>query len=131
MSDGLVHFHDQLRAVWKARDKDNPFVRGLLRVNGNGSDNRITVTERWFTLLGHAFFCCVSRDATDYNGMLLTDVFSPVITRVDEKTLKAFSTTDRDMRQQVLIASSWFAIRLTPILWVDKGPLYGKLIDLG
>ena len=102
MSGDLVHFHDQLRAVWKGRDKDNPFVRGLLQVDGNGSDNRITMTERWFTLLGHAFFCCVSRDATDYTGVLLTDVFSPVITRVDEKILKAFSTTDRDMRQQVL-----------------------------
>ena len=65
MSDSLVHFHDQLCAVWKARDKDSPFVRGLLRVDGNGSDNTITMTERWFALLGHAFFCCVSQDVID------------------------------------------------------------------
>ena len=101
MSGGLVNFHDQLRAVWKVRDKDNPFVRGLLRIGGGGSDNKITVIERWLTLLGHAFFCCDARDAADYSGVLLTDVFSPVISRVDERTLTAFSTTDQDVQQQV------------------------------
>ena len=71
MSDSLVHFHDQLRAVWKARDKDSPFVRGLLRVDGNGSDNTITMTERWFALIAGTrvlLLCFTGRDELQWGA---------------------------------------------------------------
>lgn len=88
-SSGVVRLHDQLRAVWKSRDNGEPIVRGYLLL---GSGNEKSAAERWFVLLGHSFFYTIHRDSPEYSGALLTDIFSPVATRVDEETLKKFNS---------------------------------------
>ena len=91
MSSGVVRLHEQLRAVWKARDKEEPIVRGHLLL---GPANDRSVVERWFVLLGHSFFYTIQRDSPEYCGALLTDIFSPVVSRVDEKTLEDFNSPE-------------------------------------
>lgn len=89
-SSGVVRLHDQLRAVWKSRDNEEPVVRGYLLL---GSGNEKSVAERWFVLVGHSFFYTIHRGSPEYSGALLADIFSPVATRVDEKTLEKFTST--------------------------------------
>ena len=117
-ANNFVRFYEQLRAVWRSRDKEQPFVRGYLLTRTrpppplNGYNNRspghqnggnelesalwgpAEVVERWFTLLGHALFYCTSKESAEYNGAMLTDIFSPVMARVDDKTLNAFGALE-------------------------------------
>lgn len=124
-ASNFVRFYEQLRAVWRSRDKEQPFVRGYLLTRTrpppplNGYNNHSPghqnggkelsesafwgppeVVERWFTLLGHALFYCTSKESVEYNGAMLTDIFSPVMARVDDKTLNAFGALET---QQVII----------------------------
>lgn len=139
-----VRFYEQLRAVWKSRDREQPFVRGYLltrtrppsSLNGyyhthtahqNGCSDvdstlrvRTEVVERWFTLLGHALFYCTSRESAEYNGAMLTDIFSPVMARVDEKTLTGFGAPEA---QQV---SSFFLQAVCYNYSLDPGPFSAK-----
>ena len=83
-----IRTHDQLRAVWKARDRDVQPVRGYVSF---GSDpEKRTVQERWFFVTGHELFYTVSRESSEHSGVYLADVFCPVITQVTEVTLKEF-----------------------------------------
>ena len=121
-ANNIVRFYEQLRAVWRSRDKEQPFVRGYLLtrttrppppLNGynhhssrspghRNSGNELEpafwgppeVVERWFTLLGHALFYCTSKESAEYNGAMLTDIFSPVMARVDDKTMNAFGALE-------------------------------------
>ncbi len=91
---------EQLRALWLTKDREHPFVKGYLKtkikrtyLNGHTdgiSDAGANVVERCFTLLGHCLFHCLQKDSVDFTGALLTDVFSPVIARVDDKKLESF-----------------------------------------
>ena len=90
-----LRMHEQLRAVWRKRDKEHPFVWGML-LTGIGNEKK--VIERWFTLLGHALFYCIHRDSPEYSGVFLTDAFNPAVSRVDEKTLTTFNAVDREVR---------------------------------
>eukprot|EP00731_Ephydatia_muelleri_P038113 Em0657g5a len=84
----VARTHDQLRAVWKARDKELQPVRGYVLF---GSDPQMrTVQERWFFVSGHQLFYTASRESPEYSGVYLADVFSPVITQVTETTLIEF-----------------------------------------
>jgi hypothetical protein len=89
MSGGVLRLHEQLRAVWKSRAKDEPFVRGYL-LNRAGNETSAPA-ERWFVLLGHSFFYTIRRDSPEYSGALLADIFSSVTTRMDRKTLEKFN----------------------------------------
>ena len=90
---GFLRMHEQLRALWKGRDKaEHPFVRGLILTGGG---NGLRVTERWFSVLGHALFYSINRDSPEYSGVFLADIFYPVISRVDEGTLNVFNATDK------------------------------------
>lgn len=94
---------EQLKAVWDSKDKDHPSIRGVLCLetisNQNEESTKLTtnsvseskLSEKWFTLLGHSLFYCKYSDCQEYSGALLTDLFSPVIARVNQKTLDAFS----------------------------------------
>ena len=104
-ADNFLRLYEQLRAVWKCRDKEQPFVRGYFLTrsrspavrNGyhqNGGRSPTEVVERWFTLLGHALFYCTSKDSPEYSGAMLTDIFSPVMARVDDKTLNSFGALE-------------------------------------
>ena len=95
MSGGIVRLHDQLRAVWKTRDKEEQLVRGLVLL---GAGNERKVLERWFLLLGHAFFYTIHRGAPEYSGSFFTDIFSPVVSRVDGKILEQFNASDVQVR---------------------------------
>ena len=91
----IKRMYEQLRALWLSRDQDHPFVKGILLtrdvLNGSNVSNSCNqLTERWFTLLGHSLFYCKSSASAEFSGALLTDLFSPVIARVDEKTVGAF-----------------------------------------
>lgn len=95
-----LRMYEQLRAVWLTRDKDHPFVKGYIKtkikrsyLNGH-TDAGANVVERWFTLLGHSLFHCVQKDSTEFTGALLTDLFSPVIARVDDVKFKSFTADD-------------------------------------
>ena len=91
---------EQLRALWLTKDREHPFVKGYLKtkikrtyLNGHTdgtSDVGANVVERWFTLLGHCLFHCLQKDSVDFTGALLTDVFNPVIARVDDKKFESF-----------------------------------------
>lgn len=105
MSKNPVRMYEQLRAVWKTRDKEQPFVKGLLLTrtvsltsneNGNHQKRSTNVAEQWFTLLGHSLFYSSYKDCPEYSGALLTDIFSPVIARVDQKILDAFDVQDSE-----------------------------------
>lgn len=84
-----IRTHDQLRAVWKARDKDLQPVRGYVAF-GAADPQRRTVQERWFFVSGHQLFYTASRESAEYSGVYLADVFCPVITQVTEATLMEF-----------------------------------------
>ncbi len=86
--------HKQLQSLWRARDKDQPFVRGLL-LTREGNERKII--EGWFTLLGHVLFSCSSQGTPEFSGAFLADIFSPVISLVDEATLKVFETTSHEV----------------------------------
>ena len=85
--------HEQLRVLWKSRDKEQSFVRGRLlaknALNTNCSETNL-LTEKWFTLIGHSLFFCMYKDSPDYSDVYLTDLFGPAVTRVDQKILDAF-----------------------------------------
>ena len=115
-ANNFLRLYEQLRAVWKTKDKEQPFVRGYLLTkqtpcpsetlrNGflhqnGGSDfwgpsaTESEVVERWFTLLGHALFYCTRKDSQEYSGAMLTDIFSPVMARVDDRTMKTFGAPE-------------------------------------
>lgn len=94
-----VRMYEQLRAVWQTKDKEQPFVRGFLKAKKGSSPlngeipSEGDIAERWFTLLGHSIFYCTHKDSAEYSGALLTDLFSPVIARVDESTQESFNAT--------------------------------------
>ena len=133
----FLRLYEQLRAVWKNKDKEQPFVRGYLLTkprpsslsppppplsqqhtqtlrNGylhqNGGNREFwspgaggrpaeegesgEVVERWFMLLGHVLFYCTSKDSQEYAGAMLTDIFSPVMARVDDQTLESFGAPE-------------------------------------
>lgn len=95
----------QLEALWTARDKDQPFVKGVLLTNPDGS----TVNhpeERWFILLGHSLFYCKSKESLEYSGVFLTDVFNPVIARVNQKVLDTFQLPETEQVSKVLVVCS-------------------------
>ena len=94
MSAGFLRLHEQVRAVWKARDKEQPFVRGMLL---NGAGNECRVLERWFTVIGHALFYCMSRQSPEYSGVFFTDIFNPVVARVDDRTMDTFKIDDKEV----------------------------------
>jgi len=99
--------HEQFRALWKSRDKAQSFVGGRLLtrtsskgcVNGYKEESNL-LTEKWFTLIGHALFFSKSKESEEYSGVYLTDLFAPVVARVDQKTLEEF---DVPLEQQVCI----------------------------
>ena len=115
-ASNFLRLYEQLRAVWKSKDKEQPFVRGYLLTKapssppGNGylrqnggkdfwrhstsSAAESEVAERWFTLLGHALFYCTSKESQEYGGAMLTDIFSPVMARVDDQTMKTFGAPE-------------------------------------
>ena len=112
MSTNPLRMYEQLRAVWKTKDKDHPFVRGLLLTrklslksneNGNHQNWSTTVVEQWFTLLGHTLFYCTYRDCPEYSGALLTDIFSPVIARVDQKILDGFEVPESQQVHLIIL----------------------------
>lgn len=93
--------HEQLRALWKSRDSDQAFVKGLLltkntpivsRPYEQGSNKlaRSQLVEKSFTLIGHTLFYCKHTESPDFAGALLTDIFSPVLARVSQKIVDAF-----------------------------------------
>ena len=94
MSTGFIRMHEQLRAVWKARDKDHPLVRGMLLT---GAGNERKVLERWFTVVGHALFYCSSRESPEFSGVFFTDIFNPVVAKVNGRTLGAFDASDKEV----------------------------------
>lgn len=95
---------EQLRALWNSRERENPLVKGILLTRGSESedldpccnDSNAQISERWFALVGHALFSCKNSESADYNGVFLTDVFSPVIARVSQKILDAFELPEVD-----------------------------------
>jgi len=98
--------HEQLRALWKAKSKEQAFVRGLLSKNTlNNCDDKLARNlqgEKWFALVGHTLFFCKESECADYAGALLMDVFSPIIARVNQKVLDAFQLPEA---QQVGLTS--------------------------
>ena len=109
---------EQLRALWGSRDKEQAFVRGTLLTrsapkHGNGlidasdhmnsSSSHAQLEERWFTLIGHSLFYCKHKDASEYTGALLTDIFSPVIARVSKSVMDDFQLPEED---QVKLATA-------------------------
>ena len=89
-----LRMYEQLRAMWQSGDKEQLFVRGYLKsrrgcING-ASEPGPAVIERWFTLLGHSLFYCTQKEAAEFSGVLLTDVFSPVFARVDSVKFDSF-----------------------------------------
>lgn len=102
----ITRMHEQLKALWKTRDDQQPFVKGVLLTRNKSKDSDgaaegsnegcSELLERWFTLLGHVLFFCKSRDSPEYSGALLTDLFSPVLARVDEKTFSSFGLPEAD-----------------------------------
>ena len=80
--------------MWKARDKEQPFVCGMLL---NGAGNECRVLERWFTVIGHALFYCMSRQSPEYSGVFFTDIFNPVVARVDDRTMDTFKIDDKEV----------------------------------
>ena len=109
MSSGVVRLHEQLRAVWKARDKEEPIVRGHLLL---GPANDRSIVERWFVLLGHSFFYTIQRDSPEYCGALLADIFSPVVSRVNEKTLEDFNSPDSPLESITQVYTRTLSIRI-------------------
>ena len=91
MSSGVVRMHDQLRTLWKTRDKDVPLVLGLFVPGSKTEEAEERVVERWFVLLGHVFFYTLHQNSAEYSGAFLADIFSPVVSRVDSKTLDHFN----------------------------------------
>lgn len=92
----VVRTHDQLRAVWKARDRELQPVRGYVSF---GSDPQVrTVQERWFLVSGHQLFYTTSRESPEYSGVYFAEVFSPVITQVTETTLLEFRALGEKVR---------------------------------
>ena len=128
MANSFVRLYEQLRAVWKSKDREQPFVRGYLLTRtrppngynhappgghqngGKDIDSGIwetaDVVERWFTLLGHALFYCTSKESAEYGGAMLTDIFSPVMARVDERTLNAFGAPETQ-QVRLVVGSTW------------------------
>lgn len=98
-----IRTHDQLRAVWKARDKEVQAVRGYVSF-GSDPEKRI-LQERWFFVAGHELFYTVSRESSEYSGVYLADVFCPVITQVTEVTLKEFCAVGEKVRPLVVTVS--------------------------
>ena len=96
MSSGCeLRLHEQLRAVWKSRDKTEPIVRGYLLRGSDDAENKsdAATAERWFVLLGHFFFYTVHRDSPEYSGALLVNVFRSVTLSEDGETLRGKSCT--------------------------------------
>lgn len=92
---------EQLDALWLSRDKDQPFVKGIILSKSKpahySEDNSSLVpqrnqllAEKWFVLLGHSLFYCKGKDSPEYSGVFLTDVLNPVIARVGQKVLDSF-----------------------------------------
>ena len=93
--------HEQLEALWSARDGDQPFVKGILLTNSKpgrleDSTQRKQLVEKWFVLLGHSLFYCKQRESPEYSGAYLTDVFSPVVARVGQKVLDGFALPEAE-----------------------------------
>ena len=87
----------QLEALWTTRDKDQPFVKGILLANPDGGTvSQRNPEERWFILLGHSLFYCKTWGSQEYSGVFLTDVFSPVIARVNQKVLDTFELPETE-----------------------------------
>ena len=90
--------HEQLEALWRARGKEQPFVRGILLTKapkssleeGLRNDDDEVAVEKWFALLGHTLFYCKQQGSQDYNGAFLVDLFSPVAAPVGQRVLDAF-----------------------------------------
>lgn len=97
--------HEQLRVLWKSRDKELSFVSGRLlaknALNTNCSQPNL-LTKKWFTLVGHSLFFCTYKDSPDYSDVYLTDLFGPAIARVDQKILDTFDIPEE---QQVRITN--------------------------
>jgi len=95
---------EQIQAQWQSKDKEQLFVKGYLKSNIRSGYLRdsscvgCNVVERWFMLLGHTLFHCVQKEAAEFAGALLTDMFSPVIARVDDKRYDSFNA-DRNTVQ--------------------------------
>lgn len=103
---------EQLRALWNSRDKDQPFVKGLLLTKTpagiNGLDDCKTSnlqqqqqqqeqpSEKWFTLIEHSLFYCKHSECPDYSGALLTDIFCPVVARVSQSVVEAFELPEEE-----------------------------------
>lgn len=101
---GFLRMHEQLRSLWKARDKDQPYVHGLILTRVG---NERKMTERWFTLVGHALFYCISKETPEFSGAFLTDIFSPVISMVDARTLGAFGVKDGSKKVRTRAVSTY------------------------
>lgn len=94
--------HEQLEALWNSRDKDQPFVSGRLLTRSSPNnpvcslqgESNLLLTEKWFTLIGHALFFCKCKDSSDYSGVYLTDLFAPAVARVNQKVLDEFDVPE-------------------------------------
>lgn len=85
---------EQVEALWNSRDKEQPFVKGILLTKPAGVEDscnqRTQLVEKWFVLLGHSLFYCKDKGSAEYSGIFLTDLFNPVIARVNQKLLDTF-----------------------------------------
>ena len=69
-------------------------------MNGYQGESNL-LTEKWFTLIGHALFFSKSKESDEYSGVYLTDLFAPVVARVDQRILEEF-----DVPQEVQVYST-------------------------
>lgn len=83
---------EQVEALWNSRDKEQPFVKGILltKAGEDSCNQRTQLVEKWFVLLGHSLFYCKDKGSAEYSGIFLTDLFNPVIARVNQKLLDTF-----------------------------------------
>ena len=91
----MQKMRDQLDALWDSRGKDQLAVKGVL-LDGSTVTPRNELVEKWFVLVGHSLFYCKSRDSQEYSGVFLTDLFNPVVARVNQKVLDAFQLPESE-----------------------------------
>lgn len=116
---------EQLRALWNSRDKDQPFVKGLLLtripsinhcldVDCNSSNQQQQQqqqqpSEKWFTLIEHSLFYCKHDECPDYSGALLTDIFCPVVARVSQAVVEAFELPEAEQVSKSLATTDSYS----------------------
>ena len=97
--------HEQFEALWDARDKGLPPVKGILLTRAksslyldgkNDACGSHQLAVKWLVLVGHSLFYCKQREGAEYGGVYLTDVFGPVVARVGQKVVEAFQLPESE-----------------------------------